>query len=292
MNEYSDVQDAVPGGGAGGPAFGRPGRSVRSGRKGQRALWFGVAGFTAIVTVAAVGLPQIGWLVAQTETTTWTSRHPITAVEVDVSGGDLTVRPIAGTGAVSLRQTLTWTVTKPQVSESWQGDTLLITEDCPGPSFTVANPCGAGLELAVPAGVSMQTTVDSGSLTIRRMTGNLIVRAQSGDIELDDDSGTISARAESGGISGLRLASQQVDAQTLSGDIALDFAAAPTTVTASVASGQVSVTVPRGTTYRVSGQTDSGDRHIAPGVEDDSSPRSIEISSVSGDTSLGYPGDN
>lgn len=289
MNEYSDVQDAVPDGTVGGPAFGRPGAP---GRKGQRALWFGVAGFTAIVTVAAAGLPQIGWLAAQTETTTWTSRHPITAVEVDVSGGDLTVRPADRTGPVSLRQTLTWTVNKPQVSEVWHGDTLLITEDCPGPSFTVANPCGATLELAVPAAISMQTTMDSGSLTIRRMTGNLNARAQSGDIELDDDSGTISARAQSGGISSSRLASQRVDAQTLSGDVALDFAVAPTTVTASVESGGVSVTVPRGTTYRVSGQTDSGDRHIAAGVEDDSSPRSIEISSVSGDTSLGYPGDN
>src|SRR5438270_1990395 len=103
VNEYFDVEDAKPSHAAdagvdrqlgphaaGGAAYGAVGRS------GQRALWFGVAGVTAIVTIAAVGWPQIGWLAAQTTTTTWTARHAIEAVQVDVSGGDLIVEPSAG----------------------------------------------------------------------------------------------------------------------------------------------------------------------------------------------------
>ncbi|MBS2965661.1 DUF4097 family beta strand repeat protein [Actinocrinis puniceicyclus] len=102
--------------------------------------------------------------------------------------------------------------------------------------------------------------------------------------------GVVWARAASGAVTGTRLASQRVDAQTLSGDVELDLAAAPQSVTASVASGSVDVTVPVGTTYRVSGRTQSGDRQIAAGVQDYSSPRQITIDTDSGDVALGYAG--
>jgi hypothetical protein len=294
VNELIEVEDARPpefGGPAGAGGVADP--SYRAaGRKGQRALWFGVAGMTAVVTIAAVALPQVGWLMAQTTTTTWTSRHAITAVEIDVSGGDLTVRPAGAGDAVTLRQTLTWTVNKPQVTETWRGDTLVISEDCAAPSYEVVNPCGADLELAVPAAVSVQSTLDSGSVTIKRMSGAVNARAQSGDIDLDGDSGTISARADSGNIHADRLASQQVNAQTLSGDVDFTFSSNPVSVTASVESGGVSISVPRGATYRVSGQTSSGDRHIEQGIEDDSSQRSIVLNSQSGDVALSYAGDD
>lgn len=286
MNETFDLEDARPGE-ADRPVYVR---TAAPRRAGQRALWFGVAGITTVVTVGAVGLPQVGWLAAQTDTSAWTARHAITAVEVDVTGGDLTVRPSGVADAVSLRQTLTWTVNKPRVTETWQGDRLLITEDCAAPSIAVVNPCGASLELAVPAGVSVQSTVASGSLVVRRMTGSVTVQAQSGDIELDDDSGTLWARTDSGSVDGNRLKAAQVNAQTLSGDVDLDFAAAPMSVSAAVASGEVNVRVPRGATYRVSGQTDSGDRRIEAAVEDGTSPRQIILDSQSGDVTLGYRG--
>lgn len=293
MNEYFEVNDARPPDAAGtaatavgGPPYGAPGR------KGQRALWFGIAGLTAAVTIGAVGLPQIGWLAAQTVTTMWTSRHAITAVEIDVTGGDLTVQPAVDGDGISLRQTLTWTVNKPRITETWQGSTLLITEDCAAPSFTVVNPCGASMVLAVPATVFVQSTLDSGSLHVRGMSGGVNARARSGDIDLEGDSGTLWARADSGEIHGAGLASQQATAQALSGDVDLAFTSAPTSVSASVASGNVIVTVPHGTTYRVSGQTSSGDRNVEQSLEDDSSPRSITISSLSGDALLSYAGDN
>jgi DUF4097 and DUF4098 domain-containing protein YvlB len=124
------------------------------------------------------------------------------------------------------------------------------------------------------------------------MTGSVNARARSGDIDLEDDSGTLLARADSGEIHGAGLASQQTSAQTLSGDIDLAFTSAPMSVSASVASGNVIVTVPHGATYRVSGQTSSGSRNIEQNIEDDSSPRTITISSLSGDALLSYAGDN
>jgi hypothetical protein len=60
-------------------------------------------------------------------------------------------------------------------------------------------------------------------------------------------------------------------------------------VNATVESGSVTVVVPQGTTYRVSGQTQSGNRTVETGLADDASTRSITINSVSGDTNLGYP---
>jgi hypothetical protein len=294
VNENVAVEDARPpefggpaaGGGAAGPSYRAPDR------KGTRAVWLGVAGLTAAVTIAAVGLPQIGWLAAQTTTTTWTARHAIAAVEVDVSGGDLTIRPSAESDVVSLQQTLTWTVNKPQVTEAWQGDTLVVSEDCAAPSYEVVNPCGASLVLLVPATVSVRSALDSGSMAIKNMAGAVNARARSGDITLDGDSGTLWARADSGGIHGDGLASRQVSAQTLSGDVDLEFSSAPTSVSASVESGDAYVKVPPGTTYRVSGQTASGDRHIEQGLANESAQRSIEIDSQSGDASLSYAGDN
>jgi hypothetical protein len=80
-----------------------------------------------------------------------------------------------------------------------------------------------------------------------------------------------------------------VDASTVSGDLLLSFADPPVSVTASVISGSATVVVPRGATYRVSGQTESGSRDVAAGLVDSASNRSITVNTVSGDAALGYP---
>jgi DUF4097 and DUF4098 domain-containing protein YvlB len=120
------------------------------------------------------------------------------------------------------------------------------------------------------------------------MAGNVRVDVVSGDITVDAVSGDLWARVESGSIDADRLRSPHVDAQTVSGDMTLGFAAAPDAVSGSAISGSVSVTVPPGATYRVTGRTVSGDRQIAAGLSDDASARSIRLESESGDTDLGY----
>lgn len=261
-----------------------------SGRRLWRALWLGVAGFSAVAVIAAVGVPISGLLAKQTHTETWTANHAIDAVEVSVDSADVTVRPSAGATAESLRGSLTWSLTRPQVTEAWEGDTLVVTERCAARRLFEGDSCSATLDLAVPSAVPVHVNADSGAVTVDRMTGGLRVEAVSGDIELRGTTGDVWARVESGSIDADRLSSPHVDAQTISGDLTLGFAAAPDTVSASVTSGSVSVTVPPGTTYRVTGRTVSGDRQIADGLVNDGSTHSIDINSESGDADLGYAG--
>jgi hypothetical protein len=240
------------------------------------------------VAIVAVGVPLSSRFTAQTLTTTWSATHAIDAVQVNVDSADVTVRPAAAAAAESLHQTLTWSLNKPQVTETWQDQTLVITEHCDSRTLFGGDSCGATLDLAVPAAVSVHVTADSGSATVQQITGSLLVEAVSGDVELDSVTGDVWARAESGSITGDRLRSRHVDAQTESGDLALGFAAPPDAVSGSAISGSVSVTVPPGATYRVTGRTLSGDRQIADGIVNDNSPRSMSLNSESGDTDLGY----
>jgi hypothetical protein len=262
--------------------------SVGVGAGWWRAGWLAVAGFSAVVVVVAVGVPLSSRFTTQTLTTSWSATHSIDAVQVNVDSADVTVQPAARGGVASLHQKLTWSLKKPQVTESWQGATLVITEHCDSRTLFEGDSCGATLDLAVAATVPVHVTADSGSVIVQQMTGSLRVEAISGDVELDSVTGSVWARAESGSINGDQLRSLHVDAQTESGDLTLRFAASPGTVSASALSGSVNVTVPPGTTYRVTGRTLSGGRQIADGLVNDNSPRSMALDSESGDTTLGY----
>lgn len=262
--------------------------SVGGGARWWRVGWLAVAGFSAAVVVVAVGVPLSSRFTTQTVTTTWSATHAIGAVQVNVDSADVTVRPAATAAAESLRQTLTWSLNKPQVTETWQGDTLLIIEDCGSRTLFEGDSCGAALDLAVPAGIPVHVTADSGSVILRQMTGSVRAEVVSGDLELDSVAGDVWARAESGSINGNRLRSGHVEAQTESGDLTLGFAAPPDSVSCSAISGSVNVTVPPGTSYRVTGRTLSGERQIADGLVNDNSPRTMALDSESGDTDLGY----
>lgn len=292
-DQAADIRDEAERRGGAGPATGtgtdaRTGAGAGQDVRWSRAAWLAVAGFATFAVVAAAGVPISGLLGKQTRTTDWSVNHPIDAVELSVDSADLTVRPSSGATAESLRQTLTWSLTKPRVTESWRGQTLVISEHCASRRLFEGDECGATLDLAVPAAVPVRVTADSGSVTVQRMAGNVRVDVVSGDITLDALGGDLWARAESGSIDADRLRSLHVDTQTVSGDMTLGFAAAPDAVSASAVSGSVNVTVPPGSTYRVQGRTVSGDRQITAGLSDEASPRSITLDSESGDADLGY----
>lgn len=283
VNRAADLGDV------GDEAERRGGAPVRAGApRLSRAGWLAVAGFSAVVVVAAAGVPASGLFSRQTFTAAWSASRPVAAVEVSVDSADVTVRPASGPAAESLRQTLDWSLAKPQVTESWQGETLVVSERCDSRRLFGGDACGATLDLAVPSGVPVHVVADSGSVIVRRMTGNLRVETQSGDVTFDSVASDLWARVESGSIGADRLRSLHVDAQTVSGDLTLGFAVAPDAVSGSVVSGSVSVTVPPGATYRVTGSTVAGNRQIADGLVDDASPRTIALDSQAGDTDLEY----
>ena len=254
----------------------------------RRGLWLLVAAVSALFVVGAVAVPVFGWVAEQTSTSTWTSAHAVSAVRVEVGSGSVSFGP-GPAGSVSMVENLTWNLSRPTVSEQWQGNTLVVREDCPGHSPFAVDECGVNVRLTVPGSVSVQAVADSGDVTVTGLSGAVHAQASSGDVNLTADSGYIWARTESGSVTADGLRSQWVDAAVSSGDLYLGFADVPTTVNATAQSGDATVVVPQGSTYRVSGQSGSGDRAVEGGVQDASSPRSLTVDTSSGDARIGYP---
>jgi hypothetical protein len=254
----------------------------------RRGLWLAVAATAALLVVGTVAVPLFGWVAEQNSTTTWTTTHQVAAVQIDIGSGSVSVSP-GPAGVVALRQVLNWNTVRPRVTKVWEGNTLVVTETCSSHSLFAIDDCGAQLELTVPASATVQATGHSGDVTVSGMTGDVRAETESGDIELIGDTGYVWARAESGEVTGDTLRSQRMDVSTVSGDLYLVFATAPTSVTASAISGTATMVVPQGSTYRVSGQTESGARDIENGLADIASNRSIALNTVSGDAALGYP---
>ncbi len=253
----------------------------------RRGLWLLVTACSAALVILAAGIPAFGWIADQSSTSTWTAAHPVTDVEVDIDSGGVSIVP-GPVGSVSMVQRLTWSTARPKVTETWSGSSLVIREECSSHSLFATDDCGASLRLTVPAATAVQASAESGDVNVSQLSGDVHIRVTSGDADFVADTGYLWARTTSGSVNGSQLRSQRVNVGALSGDVDVTFAAAPTTVDVSVTSGDATVAVPHGATYRVSGQTVSGDRSIEPLLVDGSSNRSITIDSLSGDADLGY----
>jgi Putative adhesin len=255
----------------------------------SRALWLTIAVLTALVVIAPVAVQAYGWLIQRTVAATWSATHPVTAVSVEVYSGDVTVSP-GSADTVTIHETLQWDYRKPTVHEAWQGDTLLVSTSCVPSTLFSSHDCGTSLDLKVPAGAAVHVVAHSGEVSVTGVSGAVTAQANSGDIQLTGTSGPVSAHTTSGNVTGQTLLSARVDVATGSGDVNLSFAAPPETVTSSVGSGNTSILVPRGATYRVTGQTTSGERGVDGALENGASTRSMAINSGSGDVDINYQG--
>jgi hypothetical protein len=144
----------------------------------------------------------------------------------------------------------------------------------------------------VRADVAADASVTSGDIGVRDDRDDrddLRLRATAGAVRLAGVSGGVWARPVSGVITGSALTARTVDAAVTSGRIRLGFEGPPASVTAAATSGAVSVGVPPGTRYRVTGTTASGARRIEPALVDAGSGRAITLAGVSGSVTLGYP---
>lgn len=257
-------------------------------RPRRRGVWIAVAVVTAFVVVVPFGVQVWGRLIRQTRTDTVAYHHPITALEIDSPHGAVTVGP-GPAGQVTVRRTLTWALSRPDVRQTWDGDTLRISVMCQRAKLYSSLECGAGLDLRVPADVAVRAAVTSGKVDVRDLAGGVRLRATAGVVRMTRVSGAIWARSESGTITGTALTAPTVDTAVTSGRIRLGFTGPPERVTAATVSGAVSIGVPPGVRYRVGGTTAHGSRHVDPALVDAGSNHAITLTTVSGSVALGYP---
>ncbi|NBE95583.1 DUF4097 domain-containing protein [Nonomuraea sp. KC401] len=172
---------------------------------------------------------------------------------------------------IRVTERLTWRKNKPETSHKVKGDTLELTFACPTTWGwgAIGDSCDVNYQVEVPEGLQVKVSSDSGTLTLKNL---------SGDVDALTDSGTIGAT----GLTGRRVVTR-----TDSGDTNLAFTGRPDQVTTTTDSGRTVIEVPRGP-YNIVARTDNGDKDIkAP--SDPSAQRTIELNSDSGDLAVVTP---
>lgn len=246
--------------------------------------WWAIGIVVTVIVLAAGLFFGYRWLAGSgtpsTDTTATTYPQPITALDLRVQSGTVTIT--AGADGQSTVQTaLTWDNEKPTVSQQWTGTTLTVIASCPG-----SGRCEADLTIAVPAGTTVTTKTETGDASLTGLTGSVSATTETGEIRLTQLAGPVIAHTEVGSITGTNLASTEADVSTETGDVSLGFSVDPQTVSATVATGDVTVTVPRSSTaYHVTATTGTGDRRVGV-TQDESSARTIVARTDTGDVTV------
>jgi hypothetical protein len=260
-------------------------------RPRRRALWLVIAVATAVVLVVP-GMWAFGVLVVRHyQDLTSTYWRPVTALRVSVPGGDVIVR--AGQpGQVRVEQQVSWeSGRRPAVGQRWAGRSLTVT--APGcrrgkKLKLLLLKCHVAVIIQVPPSVAVQADAAGGTVGMTGLAGAVHAAAADGAISLWKLSGPVWASAPGGSVSAGMLASQQVTAAVGAGSLDLAFVLPPARVTATATAGEVSVTVPRGSRYRVATNAMPGNGAVDPALYSSTSPRLITVSAASGNVSVGY----
>ncbi|MCF6470323.1 DUF4097 domain-containing protein [Nonomuraea sp. MG754425] len=266
----------------------------------RTALITGLLGLAAMLT--GCGLTQ-----HNEDTVSYDVTEAVAALHVENDSGDVEVVESDRRG-IHVSERLSWNKDKPKTSHQVRGDTLELKYTCPTTWGLGAAgvSCRVDYTIEVPKGLRVQASADSGDLTLKGLSGELkattdsggiqaddltgervVVQTDSGDLTLNGLSGTLDAKSDSGAIEAGGLTGKRVVTQTSSGSVTLTFTAQPDQVTTASDSGSTVVHVPQGP-YHIVATTDSGSKEINA-TADASAPRSIKLSSDSGDIEVVTP---
>jgi hypothetical protein len=256
-------------------------------RPRRRWIWVTVAIITAIVVVVPVAarLWLKGEIKHQAEPLTIYSQ-PITELVVHAPGVDVSISRGGGNHVIVAR-TISWLFTRPAIQQVRQGRMLQISARCPQPN--AFEDCQVGLGLQVPARMTVQVTVGSGTIAVSGLTGQLDLKATSGAITMTDIGGPVRASVTSGSLTADGLSSPRLDASADSGSLSMSFVSPPQLLALTVGAGSATATMPPGSHYRVTGHRGPGLLKIAPGISDVKSAQLIRASVGAGLLAIAYP---
>jgi DUF4097 and DUF4098 domain-containing protein YvlB len=205
---------------------------------------------------------------------------------VESSNGDVTIlRSLDGKIHVDGRAEGTLRAPAPAIDV--QGSVVRVAANCPVWGF---GECHSRVVLRVPTGTTVRVDSGSGDIVARDLAGGGDLETSSGDVVVDGASGDLTLESGSGDIVARELRSEQVRADTGSGDVDLRFTAPPRGAEAKTGSGDVRILVPPGVEqYDVDTETGSGETDS--GVTDyDGSGRNLRAETGSGDVTVDYGG--
>jgi putative adhesin len=238
------------------------------------------AGTRASLRILAVGLSvlMVGWgaltlasLLARVTEDRSATYPGVRTLDIDVGFESVQIVGSADATSVSMQRSYTWSLGKPTIGETRNGDLLSITSSCP---FTVGLGCSGHVRVVVPHDIKVRARTSDGSLTVRDLDGRVDLAATDGGIAASGLTGRATIHTSDGSIAATELRSDQVDASTSDGSMRLQFEAAPAAVTARSSDGSIDVVVPHdGTAYDVAATTGDGGREVAVPTDPDSSHR-------------------
>jgi hypothetical protein len=253
-------------------------------RPGRRSPWriLGVV-FAALVILVGV-LTAASFMTWRTQTQDQVYPGPVQRIELNVGTGDVLIRAAAGTD-VSVHRKLSWSLKKPTIRETVDGQTLRISEDCPGVNFGPG--CGVNYTIGVPPEVTLVIKSSTGDVTVQGIHGTIDASTSTGDVKISDATAKLTMHSSTGDVTGTGLASSDVQAQDSTGDVRLTFTTAPNTVDARTSTGDVTITVPNGDAYNVNTTTSTGDRNVRV-TQGGGATRSITAQASTGDVTVRY----
>lgn len=220
-----------------------------------------------------------------TQTSTYTN---ITKVQITADSGNIDITP-ASKDKTTIVNDLQWRSNRPQVQEYVSGATLYVTTTCVGDSsLWHTNICNVHITAQVPVGAIITAGTQSGNITTQNLQGDQHLTANSGTITATSPQGNVWAQTDSGSINGITLGNGSFTANADSGDVNLQFSDAPSILTSTVTSGNITVSVPSDSTaYHISSSTESGSNTINVN-QDVKSPKTMSLKDSSGNITVRY----
>lgn len=259
-----------------------PGRTTRLPMTPARiaALAIGVPVCLAVTVAAGLSFAaQIGQGQFTVRDAVPVGAGPVTA---HLGGGDVHVQQ-GGSGQAAVTGTARYSLVRPAFTTERTANGVAFGYDCTFPFGS----CGLDATVSVPAGTAASVFTDGGNATVTGTTGNVTVSSGGGDLTASRAAGNLTLNTDGGNISGTALTAARVTAGTGGGDVQIQFASVPRTVTVHTSGGNVTIIVPRGSAaYHVSASTDGGAVSDGSMNINSSSPNTITATSGGGDITI------
>lgn len=250
-----------------------------------RRTWL-VLGSVAAVAMLTFGVASAIGLVAREDRTV---RHEFDArdldvVEVSVESGDVRVVGDADTVVrvvIRIREGLGGIDEVARVD----GERLVLSSACPAFWSTF---CEARYEVHVPSTMKVVARSENGDAVVSAVDAGSTIVSENGDVTGERLGGQVTMTTENGNALATEFGGDLLDVESRNGDVEVDAARPPSSVTARSDNGDVAVRIPRGDElYAVSATTDNGEA-TTPVRTDPGAERRIIAESDNGDVTVRY----
>ncbi|MEW1749125.1 DUF4097 family beta strand repeat-containing protein [Streptomyces angustmyceticus] len=205
--------------------------------------------------------------------------YPGKKLAIRATNSSVQLQAGTGDGKVRVERTLKGKAADPGNSAwSLDGSTLTLRTECSGISLS----CEGSYTVFVPKSAAVALESTAGPVRAQGLARPLELHVKDASAEVTNVSGKLGMTVSSGNASATGITSEEFSATTSNGRVKATFGAAPRTVTASAANGNVNVTLPKGgDKYRVTTKATNGQAHSSV-PNSKGSDRKIELTSQNG----------